>query len=345
VLEDIDLLAFVAGGSQLVGARIDRARSLDDLAREAQEIERQTRTLRRQGVKIDVVCEIVSDLNRRLLARAFRLTAPRSVAERGCLIVMGSEGRGEQTMRTDQDNGLILSEPVPEADLAAFRAVFTHALESFGFPPCPGEVMVRNPLWSKTLEAYRSDIRAWAATPSEDSHMNLAILYDAEAVAGDPDLLRAVKAELVEAMRGERARLAHFARAIELFPTPLGLFNTLPSRGGEAMDLKKGGIFPIVHGVRAWAIERGLEETNTAKRIDRLAEEGVLDKHFARELTQSLFCLMTMKLDASLGLSANGARADAGRLTGMDRDLLRDALRIVKQFKDLLRRHFNLAMF
>jgi CBS domain-containing protein len=346
VLEDIDLLAFVAGGSQLVGARIDRARSLDDLAREAQEIERQTRMLRRQGVKIDVVCEIVSDLNRRLLARAFRLTAPRSVAEHGCLIVMGSEGRGEQTVRTDQDNGLILSEPVPEADLIAFRAAFTQALTSFGFPPCPGEVMVRNPLWSKTLEAWRADIRSWVATPSETSHMNIAILYDADTVAGDPDLLHAVKAELVAAMRGERARLAHFARAIDQFPTPIGLFNTLlPSRGGEAMDLKKGGIFPIVHGVRAWAIERGLEETNTAKRIARLAEDGALDKHFARELTQSLFCLMTMKLDASLGLSASGARADPGRLTGMDRDLLRDALRIVKQFKDILRRRFNLAMF
>jgi CBS domain-containing protein len=111
------------------------------------------------------------------------------------------------------------------------------------------------------------------------------------------------------------------------------------------MDLKKGGIFPIVHGVRAWALERGLEETNTAARIARLADKGAIDKTFARELTQSLFCLMTLKLDASLGLGANGARVDPGQLTGMDRDLLRDALRIVKQFKDLMRRHFNLAMF
>jgi CBS domain-containing protein len=346
VLEDIDLLAFVAGGSQLVGARIDRARSLEDLAREAQEIERQTRTLRRQGVKIDVVGEIVSDLNRRLLARAFRLTAPRSIAEKGCLIVMGSEGRGEQTMRTDQDNGLILSEPVPEADLDDFRVRFTQALESFGFPPCPGDVMVRNPLWSKPLDAWRADIRAWVVTPSEASHMNIAILYDAEAVAGDADLLRQVKADLVGAMRGERARLAHFARAIEQFPTPIGLFNSLlPTRGREALDLKKGGIFPIVHGVRAWALEKGFGETNTAERIARLAEDGALDKSFARELTQSLFCLMTLKLDASLGLGAKGARVDPGELTGMDRDLLRDALRIVKQFKDMMRRHFNLAMF
>ena len=118
-----------------------------------------------------------------------------------------------------------------------------------------------------------------------------------------------------------------------------------PSRGGDAIDLKKGGIFPIVHGVRAWALDKGLEETNTAARIRELAELGVLDKGFARELTQSLFCLMTLKLDAGLGLTHGGARVDPGRLTAMDRDLLRDALRIVKQFKDLVHRRFNLAMF
>ena len=68
--------------------------------------------LRRQGVRVEVVAEIVSDLNRHLFAKLFAMTAAPAIRERGCLIVMGSEGRGEQTMRTDQDNGLILAEPV-----------------------------------------------------------------------------------------------------------------------------------------------------------------------------------------------------------------------------------------
>ena len=81
ILEDIDLLSFLAGNSQLVGGRIDRARRVADLARAAREIEPQTRMLRRQGVKIDLVCEIVSDLNRQLLAQAFR--ARRAAIRRG----------------------------------------------------------------------------------------------------------------------------------------------------------------------------------------------------------------------------------------------------------------------
>lgn len=345
ILEDIDLLGFLAGNSQLVAARIDRAASVADLAIAAAEIAGQTRMLRRQGVKIEVVSEIVSDLNRHLMAKLFELVAPRSIAEKGCLIVMGSEGRGEQTVRTDQDNGLILAEPVPESDLDAFRRDFTEALESFGFPPCPGNVMVRNPLWSKTAEDYRADFRRWLAMPDENTPMNVAIFYDAEAVAGDPDLLRDTKSELIDAMSGEPLRLAWFARAADAFPSPIGLFNNLvtPRDEGDTLDLKKGGIFPIVHGVRSLAIEHRLLETGTAARIERLAEAGALSAQFARELTEALRYLMTLRLDQQLAES--DSRVNPASLSSMERDLLRDALRIVKHFRELIRRHFNLNMF
>ena len=69
-------------------------------------------------MRVEAIAEITSDLNRRLIAKLFELIAPPSIREAGCLMVMGSEGRGEQTVRTDQDNGLLLAEPVPKAELA-----------------------------------------------------------------------------------------------------------------------------------------------------------------------------------------------------------------------------------
>ena len=347
LLEDIDLLSFLAGNAQLVAGRIDRASTVADLASAAKKIEPQIRTLRQQGVKIEVVCEIVSDLNRRLHAKLFSLIAPPSVRERGCLIVMGSEGRGEQTFRTDQDNGLILSAPVPEEDLAEFRAGVFDALETCGFPPCPGEVMVRNPLWSKTVEEFHDDFRRWLALSDEVGVMNIAIFYDAEAVAGDAGLLRAAKQALIDAMHGERVHLARFARAIDAFPTPIGFFNNLVTSkaDGDAVDLKKGGIFPIVHGVRALALEKGLTETNTAARIARLAELATFEPQFARELTEALHYLMTMRLDAQIAEKASTSLVKPGELSTMERDLLRDAFQVTKRLREMVRRHFNLAMF
>jgi CBS domain-containing protein len=347
LLEDIDLLSFLAGNAQLVAARIDRASSGAGVASAAQAIEPQIRTLRRQGVKIEVVCEIVSDLNRRLHAKLFSLIAPPSIRERGCLIVMGSEGRGEQTFRTDQDNGLILYEPVPAKDLDQFRADLFDALETCGFPPCPGEVMVRNPLWSKTVAEFHDDFRRWLALSYEAGVMNVAIFYDAEAVAGDARLLQSAKEDLIEAMHGEPVHLARFARAVDAFPTPIGFFNNLVTSkaDGDALDLKKGGIFPIVHGVRALALEKGLTETNTAARIAKLAELAMFEPQFARELTEALHYLMTMRLDAQIAERASTSLVRPGELSTMERDILRDAFHVTKRLRELVRRHFNLAMF
>ncbi|MGA2636780.1 DUF294 nucleotidyltransferase-like domain-containing protein [Methylocella sp.] len=304
-LEDVELISFVTGNAQLVASRIDRASALGDLSIAAREIGGQVRLLRRQGVKVEAVAEIVSDLNRRLIGRTFDLLAPPEIRV-GCLIVMGSEGRGEQTVRTDQDNALILDAPVDAALLEKFRVAFTAALDDFGFAHCPGDVMVRNPSWSRPLEDYLADFRRWAKLPDENAHLNVAIFYDAVAVSGDAALLAKAKQELIEATRDNNAYFAHFARAIETFPTPIGFFNnllTIDGRG-DAVDLKKGGIFPIVHGVRTLAIERGLLETSTAARIQKLVDLGALSRDFGRELTQALYFLMTLRLDAQLAAAS-----------------------------------------
>jgi CBS domain-containing protein len=349
VLADIDVLGFLAGSAQVIAGRIERASTQDDLATAARETTAQVRALRRQGVGVDLIGEIVSDLNQRLFSRLFEMVAPAEFRSAGCLMVMGSEGRGEQTVRTDQDNGLILSEPVNEPTLDAFRSDFSTALTSFGFPPCPGNIMVSNPAWSRPLSDYLADFRSWMALPDNNAHMNVAIFYDARAVAGDARLLTTAKTTLIELIRGEQAFLAHFARAIDAFDTPIGLFKSLiTSEGnGDALDLKKGGIFPIVHGVRSLALEQGLMETATDKRIVRLRDLGVLQADFARELSQAFQFMLMLRLDGQLAASAGaaGTLVRPSSLSSMERDLLRDAFQVVKQFRELVRRHFNLGVF
>jgi CBS domain-containing protein len=349
VLEDIDVLGFLAGSAQVVAGRIERASTQDDLAVAARETAAQVRALRRQGVGVELIGEIVSDLNQRLFSRLFEMVAPAEFRTSGCLIVMGSEGRGEQTVRTDQDNGLILSEPVDKTTLDAFRVDFSGALSSFGFPPCPGNVMVRNPAWSKPLSEYLADFRTWMALPDDTSHLNVAIFYDARAVAGDAQLLTKAKTALIAIVKGEQAFLAHFARAIDAFATPISLFKSLitSAGNGDALDLKKGGIFPIVHGIRSLALEHGLMETATGERIVRLRDLGVLHADFARELSQAFQFMLMLRLDGQLAASAStsGTLVRPSSLSSMERDLLRDAFQVVKQFREFIRHHFNLGVF
>ena len=104
---------------------------------------------------------------------------------------MGSEGRGEQTFRTDQDNGLILAGPVPEEDLAEIPRRRFRRSGAVRLPALSGRSDGAQPVWSKTLDEYRDDFRRWlAAVATRRGMMNIAIFYDAEATAGDAELLQ-----------------------------------------------------------------------------------------------------------------------------------------------------------
>lgn len=353
-LEDIHILGLVAGNSQLIPGRIDRARSVAELAAPAQDIQAQVERLHRQGVKVEQIAEITSDLNRRLFVRLFDLLAPPAIREHGCLLIMGSEGRGEQTVRTDQDNGLLLDGPVPAAELAQFREDFSDALAGFGFPPCPGEVMVRNPLWSQPLDGLLRQLRLWIIDRTPDAALNLAIFFDAVAVTGRTALLAEAKQALGEMMRGERALIARFANLVESFETPaLGVFSTLMEKVGvaaDAIDIKKAGIFPIVHGMRAMAMDRGITVTSTAGRVEALVAAGIFTAGFGQELLSALRVFMEYRLRAQIeavrrGVLEREALVLPGSLSPADRDILRDALRIVRQFREMLRSRYNLAAF
>jgi CBS domain-containing protein len=353
-LEDIDLLGLFAGNSQLIPGRIDRARSPEDLLGPARDIQAQVERLHRQGVKVDAIAEITSDLNRRLFTRLFDMLAPPSIKEAGCLLLMGSEGRGEQTVRTDQDNALLLSAEVPEAELAAFREGFTRALEGFGFPPCPGNVMVRNPHWSQPIKGFVRQLAAWVRARDPEAAMNIAIFCDASAVAGHAKLLVRARTALTEMLQGEAVLLARFANLVESFATPaLGVLSTLMASvgvGSDEIDIKKAGTFPIVHGIRTLAVDKGVLASSTAARIEALVGIGSLEPAFGRELVSALHLFMEFRLRSQLEAMRRGASGaeslvHLGELTTVDRDILRDALRIVRQLRDILHNHYRLTGF
>lgn len=353
-LEDIDILGLFAGNSQLIPGRIDRARNVDDLVDPARDIQTQVERLHRQGVRVEAIAEITSDLNRRLFAKLFDMLAPPAIKAQGCLLLMGSEGRGEQTARTDQDNALLLAGDVPEAELAAFRGTFTGALEAFGFPACPGNVMVRDRRWSQPIAGFVRQLRAWVVERDPEAAMNIAIFCDAIAVAGHAELLVQAKSALTRLLQGEAVLLARFAHLVESFATPtLGVLSTIMVSvgvGSDAIDIKKAGIFPIVHGVRTLAMEKSVPACSTTARIQSLVETGSLKPEFGRELASALHLFMEFRLRSQLGVVRRGTTkgeslVHVGQLTTVDRDILRDALRIVRQLREILRNRYRLASF
>ena len=349
ILEALDLFSFLANHSHLITVQIEQAQDLPALAQAAAQITRLIAALYRGGTRIGLMARLVQQLNARLFERAWAMVAPADLVAHSCLFVMGSEGRGEQLLKTDQDNGLVLRDGyTAPPDLDAICQRFSAVLASFGYPECPGRIMVSNPDRRGTVSSFSQRVRQWLLQPEGDSLMQLAIFLDAHAVAGEATLLATVRERVMALATDNDAMLARFAAAIENFGDPAGWWSRLFGLGdeGQAISLKKAGIFPIVHGVRSLALARRVVATGTAERIAALVADGVLDAALGDELVQSLHFLMGLRLKAGLaeidtGRTVTGT-VDPERLSSLERDLLKDALAVVKRFKVLLHQRLKL---
>ena len=349
LLESLDVFSFLANHSYLLTVQINLAQSLDALAQVAAQITRMVTLLTRGGSRIDHVASLVREINARLFERAWQMIAPPELVENSCLFVMGSEGRGEQLLKTDQDNALVLRDGyVPPADLQRIVTRFSHALAAFGYPPCPGGIMLSRPEWCMTASDFARRIREWLILPSPEGLMHLAIFFDAHAVCGDAALLKQLRRALLELTVDNDAVLGRFAAAVEAFSAAPGWRDRLLGFGDSdpVLDVKKEGIFPIVHGVRSLALaHRILDETGTVPRLEALVRAGALDAHMAAELGDSLHFLMMLRLKAGLAeIDAHqpvSSDVHLARLSSLERDLLKDALSTVKRFKALLRQRWR----
>ena len=355
VLSQLDLMSFVSNHSHLIALQIQQAAGLAELKQAALQMDGLVTLLRGGGIRIEVISRLVRELNRQLFARLWAMLAPAPLVANSCLVVMGSEGRGEQILKTDQDNALLLRDGFDAAaagiDLAAVTQRFSAALIDFGYPRCPGNIMLSNPLWCQPLAAFRQTLRGWLFGDAADGAMQLAIFLDAAAVAGDASLLQQARAFIDEFGAGNDAFLARFASAIDQFSEPAGWWARLAGlRGGgdsaQDFDLKKLGTFPIVHGVRSLALQYRVAELGTAARLRVLAERGHLAAPLARDLTEALHFLMALKLDSNLRQRAAGAAVNnlvrLSALGTLERDLLKDSLAIIRRFRVHLRQHYRL---
>lgn len=350
VLSQLDLMGFVSNHSHLIALQVDQANSAEELKVAAQQVDESVGLLVRGGVRIDIVSRLVSGLNAQIFARLWSLVAPAELVQNSALLVMGSEGRGEQVLKTDQDNALLLRDGYHCEGLADIVNRFSTALLTFGYPPCPGNIMVTNPLWCQPLAGFKEMISRWLLGGNPEGAMNLAIFIDAHAVSGDATLLGNARAFALDLAQGSEVFIARLADAINQFREPatgfFGVLNRLRGATAQTFDLKKLGTFPIVHGVRALALEHRLEALSTVDRLHDLASQHALAPEMTRDLEETLHLLMTLKLRNNLRQIALGQPVtnlvEFAALSTLERHQLNAALAIIRQFRLHLRLHFRL---
>jgi len=346
LVELTDVLSFFSSQSHVIGLQIERATSIYDLARASKGTTELVSSLVSQGVKTRFAMDLLAALNGRIIAKAFEQLVPEDIRQKCCLLVMGSEGRGEQVLKTDQDNALILADDLDWPECTKVMEKFTSTLLDFGYPLCPGNIMVSNPEWVMTASQWKQQLSQWSGSVEGTGLMNLAIFVDAHPVAGDTRLFNRLRDSLFNHLEGNEVFYSYFAMPLRRFSTPLTFFGGLKSSDG--IDIKKGGIFPIVHGVRTLALQHKIKETNTFQRLEVLAERKILKKKYADNLAEALSVMSTLRLHQQLRVARGQAAQDEANLVSavalnkLDRDLLREALHLVKEFKSRMSHRYHL---
>jgi CBS domain-containing protein len=347
LLNQMDILSFFANHSHIVTVKIDRAKSIDELRNASDDVNKTIKSLYNKSLKTNYIAKMVAELNTKIYEKLFTFVVPEELQDKCALLVMGSEGRDEQIIKTDQDNALIVANDIDVELLRPHMEKFSNELISFGYPPCEGNIMVNNPYWCKTKAEFEKQIEVWLEGNDMDYYMHLAIFFDAKCVAGDQTLFSPLKTKIIQMVKQKDVFMAYFARNSLLFETPINMFSSLRTTNEGSIDIKKGGMFAIVQGVRSLALENGVIENSTVKRIKRLHQLGVLEKEMASELIEAFGLLGRLRLKGHIEKQKHGLpldnMIDITSFGKIERDMLKDSFTIVNSFKKFITHHFRLG--
>ncbi len=355
VINERDLFALQRVSMRVVIEELHSAETIDKLREAAGDIRRYTQNMLAQGVSAEPLTRTIASLNDALSRRAIEivLTGHDLSGVDWCWLALGSEGRGEQTFATDQDNAILFAAEESEAGprrerLLAFAREVNAALDALGFPLCSGNVMGGNPDLCLSLPEWKAKFLGWLRQPTPEALLNANIMFDFRALYGDIKLADALREWLFGYTQANAVFLRLMVQnALQVDP-PVGLIRAFtvddaPDTKGT-IDLKVRGTRLFVDCARVFALAHGIAETGTA---DRLRIAGARLKVEPRHVDATIEAfhflqLLRLRQQDQPGTPGGPNRIDPYALNEVAQRMLKEAFRQAKQLQERLRLSYRL---
>lgn len=330
---------------------IQRAESADEIAARNRTFPARLQALVRNGARAASINQLLSAnadaVANRLIELAVRDLGPPPSSF--AFLVMGSQGRRESTLKTDQDHALLYADPAPGHEHAsadyflALGARISDGLAAAGYALCAGGVMARNAAWCRPLSAWKQRCAGWIDGLEAEDLLRAKIFFDFRLVHGDAALAAELQSFIRERCGHAPRFFPQLARTILLYTPPLGLFGSLaaePRDGGRrGIDLKEA-MTPLVDFARIYALRHNITATHTLDRLRSLVRDGLVQPQSAEEVVQVYEALMQLRIRNQARAMADGREpdnlADIATLTRIERRLLKEAFSQVRVFQQKL---------
>jgi PAS domain S-box-containing protein len=348
IVRDSDLMRLHRYTAAVIVGEIQKADTISDIIDTKKRLPWLIKTLLDCGARPRIINRIMSRISDTIAERLLELAiqeigSPQSPL---CFIALGSEGRGEQTLVTDQDNALIYGPPTAESNdtlqkyFLRLGDIVSAGLNQAGYTFCSGEVMARNPKWNRPLQDWKYYFRDWITQANPQDLLEFNTFFDFRCIWGEWEFARELRRVIQSLIVEHPPFLLHFAQNALLYKPPIGLFGKIVvESGGEspnALNLKEA-MLPIVNFARLYALRHNVSETNTIDRLYRLFELQIIKKGFHEEIVQAYSFLMELRLRNQANALAANSRPDnllnLKTISPMEETLIKESFSVISTIR------------
>jgi CBS domain-containing protein len=340
-----------------VRAAVVEARSVDALVQAAQGIHALPSQLLREGLKPESITALLTSLNDLLVERLLELSGLARVLEEmhGNWLALGSQGRAEQTLATDQDNAIVFDDAGDPEErrrrLLPLALEVNHALDRCGFDLCRGQIMASNPALCLSLSEWKARFSTWIDRPDAAALLNATIFFDFRALCGARAAARELREWLGQHARGGDRFLTLMVLNVGDNQPPLGVLRDFVlTRGGEhphTLDLKTNGVQAFVEAARVYALSCGVAATGTVERLEEAGRRRGIPEAETAAWREAFHAIQGLRLALNAGQAQRGQalhnHLDPDALNVLDRNLLKEALRQARSLQGRIARDFSLG--
>jgi len=354
VVSERDLFSLQRISLRQIRAGIENASDVDALQRASKDIRQLALNLIAQGIGAEQLTQFISTLNDALTRRIIQLALETHdlVGVDFGWMAFGSEGRHEQTLSTDQDNGIIWQCPNWEnpasirSRLIEFAKDVNANLAACGFPLCKGNIMASNPALCLTLDEWKSRFGAWIREPHPEALLNASIFFDFRVLYGNERLGDKLRAWLNKAVRGNSAFLRMMAsNALSVVP-PLGRLRDFVVEDDGTIDLKKSGARLFVDVARILALRTGVDSSSTAQRLRQASTKMGVSGDEVAAIIDGFHFIQLLRLRSQHLETEHDApddnRVNPDSLNELDRRILKEAIRQARKLQTRIRLDYQL---
>ncbi|MGF1755629.1 DUF294 nucleotidyltransferase-like domain-containing protein [Vibrio makurazakiensis] len=351
IIETTDIVRYESQNSLLLVSSIFQQQTIEDLKAISEQVKESFVRLVNEDANAHMVGSAMSVIGRSFKQRIIELAeeslGPAPIPY--CFLALGSMGRDEQLLVTDQDNAIILDDTYkPEKHNAYFEALskfVCDGLDECGYSYCTGDIMATNPTWRMTRREWEACFSDWIDDPNPKALLNASIFFDLDGVFGRLKWAEQLNSFIVRRSRKNNRFLACLARNALNRTPPLGFFKDFvmekDGRHNNSINLKRRGTAPLADLIRVHSLAVGSRSKNSFERLDDIIDAGILPKGRAQDLKDAMEFISMVRirhqaLDVNNEIDPDN-NIEPENLSDFERRNLKDAFQILSNAQNFLK--------